>query len=105
MWLRKKTLKFYFEEVFHSIVRILSDTCTVNFIFVIDFFSIRPDQYQPVFGEIFSKTYQLLIDSIASILINSFDILALLLILRINSAFQGIIEKRGLFIMNLFLKR
>ena len=102
---KKENKHFYFEEVFHSIVRILSDTCTFNFLFVIDFFCIRPDQYQPVFGEIFAKTFQLLIDTLASILNSTHDILGLLLVLHLNSSFQSIIEKRGLFIMNAFFEK
>jgi vacuolar protein sorting-associated protein 52 len=102
---KKESKKFYIEEVFHSILRILSDTCTFNYLFVVDFFNIRPDQYSPVFGEIFSKTFQLLIDTIASILNSSYDMLGFLLILRINSNFQAILEKRGLDIMNSFFEK
>lgn len=102
---KKENRKFYIEEVFHSLVRILSDTCTFNFLFVIDFFSIRPDQYQPVFGEIFAKTYQLLIDTLGSILHSTHDILGLLLILHLNASFQSIAEKRELFIMNAFFEK
>ena len=102
---KKENKRYYFEEVFHSIVRILSDTCSFNFLFVIDFFSIRPDQYQPVFGEIFSKTYQFLIDTIAGILNTTHDMLALILILRINSSFQAILEGRNLYTMNIFFEK
>ena len=102
---KKENKKYYFEEIFHSILRILSDTCTFNFLFVIDFFSIRPDQYQPVFGEIFAKTYQLIIEAISSVLATTRDILSLFLILKINSSFQNMIEKRGLFLMSAFFEK
>ncbi|OMJ73292.1 hypothetical protein SteCoe_28041 [Stentor coeruleus] len=102
---KKENKKYYIEEVFHSILRILSDTCTFNFLFVMDFFNIRPDQYQPVFGEIFTKTYQLVIDTLASILPGTHDLVGLFLVLRVNSAFQALVEKRGLFIMNAFFEK
>lgn len=102
---KKENKKYYFEEIFHSVLMILSDTCTFNYFFVLDFFLIRPDQFQPVFGEIFAKTFQMVIENLSSVLISTHDTLALLLILKINNSFQSIIEKRGLVIMNAFFEK
>ena len=101
----KENKHFYLEEVFHSLVMVLSDTCSFNFFFTIDFFCIRPDQYQAVFGELFTRTFQMLIETLASILNSTHDILGLLLVLQLNSYFQSKIEKSGLFIMNEFFEK
>lgn len=102
---KKENKKYYFEEIFHSILVILSDTCTFNYFFVLDFFMIRPDQFQPVFGEIFAKTFQMIIENLSSVLVSTHDTLALFLILKINNSFQTLIEKRGLAIMNAFFEK
>ena len=102
---RKSNQKFHLERVFQSLCRLLVDTATFNFLFVLEFFSIKPEQYQSVFGEVFSKTFQHIIDTLASLFSGTHDLLALLLILKINSTFQQTMEKRGIQFMNSFFEK
>ncbi|CAG9311320.1 unnamed protein product [Blepharisma stoltei] len=102
---RKTHQKFFIERVFQSISRLLVDTCTFCFLFVLEFFYVRFDQYEPVFGEIFSKTQQHLIDNLATIFGTTYDTLALLLVLKINTVFQQTMEKRGMLFMNPYFEK
>lgn len=102
---RKEHQTFYLERVFHSVIRFLSDTCSYNFAFVIDFFAIRPEQYHPVFGEIFTKTLQFLAENLANLFSRTYDFIALLLILKINAVFQHIMQKRNIPILTSFFER
>jgi hypothetical protein len=102
---KKENKKFYIEEIFHSLVRVLTDTCTFNYLFVLEFFIIRADQFQPVFGELFAKTFQMIVENLSSMLVYTHDILGLLLVLKVNSSFQSLVEKKGVYMMNAFFEK
>lgn len=102
---RKSNQKFFIERVFQSLSRLLVDTYTFSFLFVLEFFSVRFDQYESVFGEIFTKTQQFLVDNLASLFVTTHDLLALLLVLKINSLFQKTMETRGMFFMNSYFEK
>ena len=102
---KKDNKKYYIEEVFHSVVRILCDTCAFNYKFVLEFFIIRPDQFQPVFGDLFSKTFQMIVESFGAAMVHTYDILGLLMVLKVNSCFQSLAEKQGVYMMNVFFEK
>jgi hypothetical protein len=102
---KKNNEKYFLERIYQNIVSMLVETCFDNFKFVLDFFGIRPEQYPPVFGEIFKPTYQMLIDNFSYLFSGTYDILALLIILRINSHYQQVLYESNVPIMTDFFEK
>ena len=58
-----------------------------------------------MFKEIFEKTFTYILETLASVVNATHDILGVLLIIKVNEAFQAIMEKRGIMTMNGFFEK
>mmetsp|Transcript_7055 Transcript_7055/g.12940 ORF Transcript_7055/g.12940 Transcript_7055/m.12940 type:complete len:633 (-) Transcript_7055:727-2625(-) len=101
----KQSQRFPLEKVFQSVSSLLLSTCSYNYFFVQEFFSIKPDQYMPAFKEVFSRTFQHLTEQLALITHNSYDLLGLCLILKINEAYNLLMESREIPAMTSFFEK
>lgn len=87
---------FHIERIFQSICVSLMNSFTEHFAFCMDFFGLKPEQYSPIFGEVYNPSFQYLIDSFTSVFSGTYDTLALLLVLKINANLEFAINKQNL---------
>jgi hypothetical protein len=85
----EKKETYPYEALFRSMHVLLINTATSEYIFTLDFFN------QPqMFGDIFKKTLELLQQSVEQYLTNSFDAIAILIMIRLTHQFMEIMKKR-----------
>jgi hypothetical protein len=101
----KQGLRYPLERVFESVASLLVSTCSYNYFFVQEFFCIKPEQYMPAFKEVFSKTFQHLAEQLALTVSNTYDLLGLCLILKINEAYATVMESREIPVMGSFFEK
>ncbi|CAG9318593.1 unnamed protein product [Blepharisma stoltei] len=100
-----KKESFYIERLFQSACISLMSSFQESFAFTLDFFGLKPEQYNPIFGDIYIQTFQNIIDTFALLFSNTYDVLGLLLVLRINSALEYTIEKKNMTALLSFFER
>jgi len=96
-------LKYYPETLLRSHQKLLADTASSEYLFVMDFFHLEsPEQQRAMFEAVFGKTLLWFSDHIASSLVkDSFDPVGLLLALRILEHFRSLMsDKRKISVMN-----
>lgn len=101
----KQGQRFALERVFQSVTSLLLSTCSYNYFFVQEFFSIKPEQYMPAFKEVFSKAFQQLTEQLALIVGTTYDLLGLCLILKINEAYNVLMETREIPAMTSYFEK
>ncbi|DBA84296.1 TPA: hypothetical protein ACH3X2_006350 [Trebouxia sp. C0005] len=92
--------KFSFELLFRSVNKLLMDTATSEYLFCSDFF-----QEAAVFHELFAPTLQVVESALAATLPETWDILCLLVMIRINYHHQLIMNKRRIPCLDDYLDR
>ena len=97
--------KHSLERVFQSLLRLLVDTCSFAYVFALDFFVIKPEQYDAVFGGVFEKTFAHVQEVLGQLVANSYDIVSILLMIRINEGYKVVMEKRQIAFMGVFFDR
>ena len=97
--------KHTLERVFQSLLRLLVDTCSFAYVFALDFFVIKPEQYEAVFGGIFDKTFTHIQEVLTILTSNSYDIVSIFLMIRINEGYKSLMEKRQIAFMSVFFDR
>ncbi|KAK9819744.1 hypothetical protein WJX72_001832 [[Myrmecia] bisecta] len=87
--LEAQNKKFPFEVLFRSVHKLLMDTATSEYLFCCEFF-----QEDAVFHELFAATLTVVESSLAATLQDMYDMVGLLLMIRINYHHQLIMNKR-----------
>ncbi|KAK9908133.1 hypothetical protein WJX75_003087 [Coccomyxa subellipsoidea] len=89
-----------FEVLFRSVNKLLMDTATAEYLFCCDFF-----QEDTIFSELFAATLAVVESALAASLQETFDLVGLLLMIRINYHHQLIMNKRRIPCLDDYLDR
>jgi len=92
----EKKQKFTYEFLFRSILHLLCESATTEYLFTHQFFG-RMDS---IFHQIFSKTMALFLDQLAAFLTTSYDGVGLLLMVRLTREHQLIMSRRRVPILD-----
>jgi len=82
--------KFTYEFVFRSVMHLLMDTCTSEYLFCVEFFGRSKD----LFKAIFERTISLVMESVENFVQHSFDAVGILLMIRITQLHHLQMNKR-----------
>ncbi|CAL5229904.1 g13324 [Coccomyxa viridis] len=89
-----------FEVLFRSVNKLLMDTATAEYLFCCDFF-----QEDTIFSELFTTTLAVVESSLAASIQECYDLVALLLMIRMNYHHQLIMNKRRIPCLDDYLDR
>ena len=96
----QKGHKFNFEAIFRSMLFLLVDTATSEYLFTLDFFGSRE-----LFQDIFSRILQLYVETVEAYLFNCYDTIGVLLCVRITHHFQLVMSRRRVPCLDSFFDR
>jgi len=91
----RDSTNYYFECIFRSVQKHLMDSATSEYLFTIDFFPQATNtQNREIFNQIFAKTLSLCLENLENYLYNCYDVVALLLMIKVTQSHQLIMERR-----------
>lgn len=97
-----ENLKYPFEVIFRSIVKHLSDAATNEFLFVIDFFQSGTKE---TFNKMFSRTLSLILEFLENYLLNCYDAIGLLLVIKVTHMQRLVMQRRRIPVLDPFFDR
>mmetsp|Transcript_129880 Transcript_129880/g.416786 ORF Transcript_129880/g.416786 Transcript_129880/m.416786 type:complete len:715 (-) Transcript_129880:101-2245(-) len=97
----KDKIKYYHEQLFRSHQMLLMDTATSEFLFLNDFFDTKGDH--GLFVEVFGKTTQFFLDSLETFLVNCWDSVGLMLMIRIVDFYRKCMQRRKVSCLDSYL--
>lgn len=97
---QEKNQRYTFEQLFRSMELTFINTCTSEWIFICDFFGEGTELNARLFASIFDRVEDLLLQTIDSYLANSYDSIAILIMIQINDKFRDTMQKRGVHVLD-----
>lgn len=94
--------KFPFEAILRSVVKHLSDSATSEFLFIVDFFKSGARE---TFNRIFGRTLSLLLEGLETYLLNCFDAIGLLIMIKVTHMQRLIMQRRRIPVLDPFFDR
>lgn len=95
--------KYSYEVLLRSIVKHLSDAATSEFLFIYDFFGKTSSV--DIFNRIFGRTLSMLLENLENYLLNSYDLIGLLLLIKITHAQYLVMQRRRVPVLDSFFDR
>eukprot|EP00741_Cyanophora_paradoxa_P006469 tig00001003_g6264.t1 len=93
--------KFTFEFIFRSVMLLLMDTCTAEYLFCVDFFGRNKD----MFSLIFARTIALVVEAVEAYVASSYDCIGVLLMIRVTQQQQAAMLKRRVPVLDALFDR
>jgi len=97
-----ESLKYPYEAILRSIIKHLVDAATNEFLFVIDFFKTNP---RDTFNRIFGRTLSLLLENLENYLLNCYDAVGLLLMIKVTHSLRLVMQRRRVPVLDSFFDR
>ena len=94
--------KYPFEGIFRSIIKHLSDAATSEFLFIIDFFQSNTRE---TFNKMFGRTLSLVLEFLENYLLNCYDAIGLLLVIKVTHMQRMIMQRRRIPVLDQFFDR
>lgn len=94
--------KFPFEAIFRSIIKHLCDAATNEFLFIIDFYKTNP---RDSFNKIFNRTLSLILEFLENYLLNCYDAIGLLLVIKVAHLQRIVMQRRRIPSLDSFFDR
>jgi vacuolar protein sorting-associated protein 52 len=94
--------KFCFEALFRSVLKHLVDAASNEFLFLLDFFG---KQTSDTFRLIFGKALSMLLENFENYLLNCYDVVSILLCIRITHSLRMVMQRRRIPIIDSFFDR
>ena len=94
--------KYSFEIIFRSIIKHLSDAATNEFLFIIDFFQSNTRE---TFNKMFGRTLSLILEFLENYLLNCYDAIGLLLVIKVTHLQRMVMQRRRIPILDPFFDR
>jgi hypothetical protein len=98
-----ESVKYPFEAIFRSIIKHLSDAATNEFLFILDFFN--QSQMRETFNRIFGRTLSLVLEFLENYLLNCYDSIGLLLVIRVTHMQRMVMQRRRIPVLDAFFDR
>ena len=98
-----ESVKYPFEAIFRSIIKHLSDAATNEFLFILDFFT--KTNLRETFNRIFGRTLSLILEFLENYLLNCYDAIGLLLVIRVTHMQRMVMQRRRIPILDSFFDR
>jgi len=97
-----ESAKFPYEVILRSIMKHLCDAATNEFLFVIDFFKVNT---RDTFNKIFGRTLSLILENLENYLLNCYDAVGILLMIKINQSLRMVMQRRRIPILDSLFDR
>lgn len=97
--------RFFIEQIFKSLNKLLLDSMASEFYFTLDFFNLQNDQNKVVFGGVFKTTINFTNETIKNLINSSYDCVGLLLIILINDKNKKNFNAKGLTLLDLYFEQ
>jgi vacuolar protein sorting-associated protein 52 len=94
--------KYPYEVLFRSIIKHLIDSACNEFLFILDFFKCAPSDS---FGKIFGKTISMILENLENFLLNCYDSVGLLLMIKSSYAQHLIMQRRRIPVLDSLFDR
>ena len=94
--------RFPYEVILRSVIKHLSDATTSEFLFIVDFFKSGARE---TFNRIFGRTLSMLLEALENYLLNCFDAIGLLLMIKITHAQRLVMQRRRIPVLDPFFDR
>jgi hypothetical protein len=94
--------KHPFEALLRSIIKHLSDAATNEFLFILDFFKSNT---RDTFNKIFGRTLSLILEHLENYLVNCFDAVGLLIMIKVTHLQRMVMQRRRIPILDSFFDR
>ena len=94
--------RYPYEAILRSISKHLIDAATNEFLFVIDFFKTNSSD---TFNKIFGRTLSLLLENLENYLLNCYDAVGLLLMIKVTHAMRLIMQRRRIPVLDSMFDR
>lgn len=94
--------KYPYEVLFRSIIKHLIDSACNEFLFILDFFKCAPSDS---FSKIFGKTISMILENLENFLLNCYDSVGLLLMIKSSYAQHLIMQRRRIPVLDSLFDR
>jgi len=94
--------RFHFEALFRSLCKHLVDAASNEFLFLLDFFQT---EVHDTFYKIFNRSLSMLLENLENYMIGSYDVVALLLCIRLTHSMRLIMSRRRIPVLDTFFDR
>lgn len=94
--------KFPYEVILRSVLKHLIDAATNEFLFIFDFFQSNTRE---TFNKIFGRTLSLVIENLENYLLNCYDMVGLLLMIKITNLQRLVMQRRRMPVLDAFFDR
>eukprot|EP01041_Mallomonas_annulata_P001396 gene1396-2688_t len=94
--------RYTFEMLLRSEIKHLSDSATNEFLFIIDFFGTNP---RDTFNKIFVRTLSLILENLENYLLNCYDAIGLLLMIKVTHSQRMVMQRRRIPVLDPFFDR
>ena len=94
--------RFPYEVILRAYVKHLSDATTSEFLFIVDFFKSGARE---TYNRIFGRTLSMLLEALENTLLNSYDAIGLLLMIKITHAQRLVMQRRRIPVLDPFFDR
>lgn len=94
--------RYPYEIILRSVIKHLSDATTSEFLFIVDFFKSGARE---TFNRIFGRTLSMLLEALENYLLNCYDAIGLLLMIKITHAQRLVMQRRRIPVLDPFFDR
>jgi len=94
--------RYPYEAILRSIVKHLIDAATNEFLFVLDFFKTSS---RDTFNKIFGRTLSLLLENLENYMLNCYDAVGLLLMIKVTHSMRMIMQRRRIPVLDSLFDR
>mmetsp|Transcript_20438 Transcript_20438/g.34213 ORF Transcript_20438/g.34213 Transcript_20438/m.34213 type:complete len:714 (-) Transcript_20438:96-2237(-) len=94
--------RFPYEALLRSVLKHLVDAASNEFLFVVDFFKTSP---RDTFNRIFGRTLSLVLENIENYLLNCYDIVGLLIMIKMTHLLRLVMQRRRIPVLDSLFDR
>lgn len=94
--------RYPYEALLRSVIKHLSDATTSEFLFIVDFFKSGARE---TYNRIFGRTLSMLLEALENYLLNCYDAIGLLLMIKITHAQRLVMQRRRIPVLDPFFDR
>lgn len=94
--------KYSYELILRSVIKHLSDAATNEFLFILDFFKTNT---RDSFNRIFGRTLSLILENLENYLLNCYDAVGLLLMIKVTHSQRMVMQRRRIPVLDSFFDR
>lgn len=97
--------KFDLERVYHSLLRLLIDSYSFAYFFIVDFFAVTQEQFVAIFKDFFKPVVEHVLETIRQAVGECNEVFAVVLMVRITDYFTKVMLERRIYSLTSFFEK